>query len=144
MAGGRLGGRRKDRLRQSVALSQPLGQPLTGDRPAPLVVLPTRPRNIAAYHALEQDGLGHHHPHAALLEVRLLAEDRGWDRQVGGKVVADQAGRLPEPGEGQLIQDPAFFRDRGWQHDVECGDSVGRHHQEFAIAQAVRIAHLSL
>src|SRR3989442_823530 len=97
MAGGRLGGRRKDRRRQSVALSQPLAQPLTRDRPAVLVVLPTPPRNIAAYHALKQDGLGHHHPHAALREIRLPAQDRAWDRQVTSTLVADQAGRLPGP-----------------------------------------------
>src|SRR5947208_2772246 len=101
------------------ALSQSTAQRRSVDRSAALVVLPARPRDVAAYHALKRDRLGHNDPHAPLLEVRQLTEERGWDRQVRGKVIADQVGRLREPGKRELIQDPSLLWDRGWEHHVE-------------------------
>src|SRR5579864_7726348 len=73
VAGGRLGGRCEDRLRQSIALVQASRQALAGDGAASLVILPPGARDVATHDALEHDRLGRHHPHAPLGEVWELA-----------------------------------------------------------------------
>src|SRR2546429_1328927 len=46
---------------------------------------------------------------------------------------------LVEPGERELVQDPALLGDRRGQNDVEGGKPVGRHHKQLAIADSVRV-----
>src|SRR5258708_3027512 len=99
MAGQRLGGRGEYRFGQPVALFEPGRQPFPGDGAGALVILPARPRDVAAHHALEHDGPRHDDSHTALVEVRLRLEQLAWDRLIRCPVVAAEAARRAEPGE---------------------------------------------
>ncbi len=141
----RLRGWRENRLRQALRLAQTGRQPDTADLTRQQVVLPGRPRQVAASHALDRQRLGPSHQHRTAREQ--LAGLARFCRKLGriGRhhVVCDDRTRPVEPERGDLRQDLPLVGDAGSEHVVEGRNAIGCDDEEL-VAEIVDVADLSL
>ena len=119
-----LGGRRVDRLRQLVALVEPLRELDPADRAVLLVARPAGAGDVAADDALDRDHGELLHQHAVPVKLRCAEELRHIRRVGRDHVVRQDVLRVVEPELGHLGQDRAFFGDLIFQNDVKCRDAV--------------------
>ena len=138
-----LGGRGVDRLRQLFGLLQPFGQLDAADLAGLLVAGPAAAGDVAADDALD----GQHGQlaalHALALELGLLEELRHILGVHAQHMVGQDIAGVVEPELAHLGQDLALVGHFIFQDHVECGNAVGRDHDQ-AVAIVIDLANLSL
>ncbi len=144
----RLRGRREDRRIEPLALLEPLGEGLAGERPALPVLLPGRAGDVAAHDALDQHGLGAVDQHraagpcrAARLQMGVAGHDAvGVHRD---QVVRDLVLELLEPPRRHQREHLALAGDGLGKHDVERAHAVGGDHEQRGVVDRVDVADLA-
>ena len=61
----------------------------------------------------------------------------------GNQMVGHQIAKKVKPEERELRQHPAFVRNAGGQHVIECRNPVGGHEQQTVRVQQIDITHLA-
>jgi hypothetical protein len=129
----------EDRFRQLARGRQTLLEPDAADHPGLLILLETRADEIAACHAFDGDDLALLHENAPASEIveppdlfRKLVEVRFEE------VVLDLVEPV-EPEVRDLREDRSLVGDARREHDVECGDPIGRD-EEVLVAEIIDVA----
>ncbi len=130
VAGGRLRRRREDRFGQARGLLEPVREAVSADHSGLAVVLPPRPGEVSADHALDREHLeprAHHRP-AVLAQV--------------AEVVRHDVAGAREPERREPGEDASLVRNRRPQHDVEGRYAIARDERERLLVQRVDLANL--
>ena len=143
LADGSLGRRREDWLRQPIGHAQARRQLDPADPPGALVVLPARADQVAAHHRLDRQRPQTLNDHRTAGEHGEFGRVMDPGRQfVVGEVIRHDVLRAREPEVRDLGQHAPLARDGVGQHDVKCGQPVGRDDQHVPGVELIEVAHL--
>ena len=133
---------------EPFALAKVSRQRFAGQRAGGAVLLPRRPRQVAAHDALHRKDVGAAAEHRAAGERRSVIGKR-WhlgDDLVDVRrehVMVHEALELPEPPRRDLCENRALVRNGLGHHDVEGADAIGGDEQQAVVVDDVDLAHLA-
>lgn len=141
MAGLSLCGRREDRVGQPIAFLQSCRKLDPADFSVTAVVLPTRPRDIAAGDAFDIDHPGAMNQHRTAFELIAIRMEfaRVVGRIGGDEMIRDYVAQQVQPEDGELCEHSALIGNRRGQDVVEGGETVCRNDDK-VVASGVDIA----
>lgn len=113
------------------------------DGAALLVFLPAGADDVATHDGFDSDGFETFGNDRTAFDQRQLGGGHDVFDLVTGEVVGHHASQLVEPEVGDGGEDLALLRNRLFEDDVECRQTIGGHHQHALVVDFVEVADLA-